>query len=176
MMHAISNGGKSARSISSEADLLAGEFPWPDFIPGNPYSELDTGLIVENGSVRAKTILEMQREFAIARMNLACGQSIIAGFLSSALGTPHTYPSDRDSQANLQGQVARSQIIPSAAPFRFMCMDSGGVWARREHSADQIVQVGEALGEWVISRLDRRDAKLIEIAASSNPDSVSWDG
>lgn len=39
------------------------------------------------------------------KINQACEKSIISGFTSTALGTVHTYQSDRDDQINLMGLV-----------------------------------------------------------------------
>ncbi|MGO4496434.1 hypothetical protein AB4114_11110 [Paenibacillus sp. 2RAB27] len=39
----------------------------------------------------------------IAELNAACNAAILAGFTSDALGSPHTYSFDYDSQINLGG-------------------------------------------------------------------------
>lgn len=59
-MYAVKRNGAEARGISSEADLQPGELLWPGELPGNPYDHSDTGLIIDGGSVRAKTGTELR--------------------------------------------------------------------------------------------------------------------
>jgi hypothetical protein len=84
----------------------------------------------------------------------SCADAILSGFVSSALGEPHTYPAKPNDQINLAGLVMRS-FYPSVGPEwsrPFWCMDASDVWAYRMHTAAQIQQVGD----------DSIDANLIQ--------------
>ena len=59
-MYAVKRNGTEARGISSEAELQPDEFLWPGDLPGNPYDEFDSGLIIDSGAVRAKTANELK--------------------------------------------------------------------------------------------------------------------
>lgn len=72
-----------------------------------------------------------------SRVNAACEATITAGFLSSALGTPHRYSSQLDDQLNLTGAILRGLEMPYA------CRDEQGVRAFRLHTAEQLRQVGD---------------------------------
>lgn len=71
----------------------------------------------------------------IAALSTACEAAIVSGFTSTALGTSHTYQSDRDDQLNLIGAVSAAADIP------FKCADETGAWDYRLHTAAQIRQV-----------------------------------
>ncbi|OMI18830.1 DUF4376 domain-containing protein [Leptospira weilii] len=79
--------------------------------------------------------LVQKKDFLIKLVNSICESEITAGFISSALGAPHFYSSDRDDQLNLVGLVSLN------VPVLYKCTDSDGVKKYRNHSADQIKQV-----------------------------------
>jgi hypothetical protein len=98
--------------------------------------------------------MTVQREHKAAAISSSCADAILAGFASSALGEPHTYPAKPNDQINLAGLVMRS-FYPSVGPDwarPFWCMNAGHVWAYRMHTAAQIQQVGD----------DSIDANLIQ--------------
>lgn len=70
----------------------------------------------------------------IEELNNACEERIVSGFTSSALGTPHTYQSERDDQTNLLGSVLDN--LDSV----YKCFD-GVTWAYRPHTIAQLKQV-----------------------------------
>lgn len=78
-------------------------------------------------------------------LNNACASAIVAGFASSALGAPHTYPSKMTDQQNLSASVLASLMPGLAADWKtpFWCADASGAWAYTDHSAAQIQQVGQ---------------------------------
>jgi hypothetical protein len=97
-----------------------------------------------------------------------CGEEIVAGFSSSALGTPHMYPSDTNSQLNLNGSITDS-YDPTNSPewvTMFSCVNSEGIWARRMHTSEQIRLVGKECKLLVTNCLLKKDrlVKLIELA------------
>lgn len=75
----------------------------------------------------------------IAALSADCESAIIGGFVSDALGTPHTYQSDRDDQTNLLGSHATATATGQSVPHK--CQDAAGVWAYRLHTPAQMTQV-----------------------------------
>ncbi|WP_061244850.1 hypothetical protein [Leptospira noguchii] len=96
--------------------------------------------------------IDQKRDSLIKLVNSICESKIISGFVSSALGTPHFYNSDRDDQLNLVGLVSLN------IPVLYKCTDEDGVKEYRNHSANQIKQV---LGDGAI-----RKTLLLQKAAS----------
>ncbi|MPW17867.1 hypothetical protein GCT13_13205 [Paraburkholderia sp. CNPSo 3157] len=90
------------------------------------------------------------RELADARtsqkaiVSQACQDEILAGFESSALGAPHSYPAKFTDQQNLNASVVASLLPGLAADWTtpFWCADADGVWAYVPHTAAQIQQAG----------------------------------
>jgi len=72
---------------------------------------------------------------AVRQINTLIESAIISGFESDALGTIHTYQSDRDDQLNLIGMVADGQ------GGYFKCRDSEGKWDYRLHTVAQLKSV-----------------------------------
>lgn len=132
------------------------ELLWND---GNPTWN-DTRTLAE---LRAAKVTELQS---------ACGIHIIGGFTSSAIGTAHMYPSALMDQHNLNGLVTRSLYAPAGWTDKFWCADPSGIWARREHTAAQLQQVGDE----AIARITAAQAKcdtLIAQAMTATADQLS---
>jgi hypothetical protein len=89
--------------------------------------------------------LSTLRQRKAADMSQACGDAILAGFTSSALGASYAYPAKAEDQANLTGSVVRSFYPTVTADWRtpFWCCDTKGEWDYRQHTAVQIQQVGD---------------------------------
>lgn len=67
----------------------------------------------------AAQLLTQAQQAKIAAINASYAQNQAAGFTSSALGSPHTYPSDTVAQTQLGGRVTEAHIhllAPSWAP------------------------------------------------------------
>ncbi|MDO5940653.1 DUF4376 domain-containing protein [Burkholderia cepacia] len=110
----------------------------------------------------------------IARVDSACAMEICAGFASSALGQLHGYPSKPTDQQNLSASVLASLIPnrPAGWTTSFWCADSNGVWAYREHTAEQIQQVGMD-GKAAISASIARKIQLEQqIMAAATVDAI----
>lgn len=110
----------------------------------------------------------------------ACEVDILAGFLSSALGSAHHYPSDLEDQANLTASVMRSTLSDSDPDelYPFKCMDAVGIWDFRAHTAAQIQQVGKD-GYAAILAYRQQHALLqaaIQAATTeSDLEAIAWD-
>lgn len=113
----------------------------------------------------------------IAWLNSDCAQAIVSGFQSSALGEPHTYPSHPTDQQNLSAAVTASQLPVFSANkdwrVPFPCADAQHVWARREHTAAQIQQVGMDAFAAVAARLQQKDALVLKVQAAKTEKEVA---
>jgi len=70
-----------------------------------------------------------------ATITAAAEAAIVSGFTSNALGTAHTYQSDRDDQLNLVGMVV------GGTDDYFKCTDENGVSGYKLHTIEQFKQV-----------------------------------
>ena len=109
----------------------------------------------------------------------SCGAAITGGFTSSALGGPHTYPSDQNSQANLAANVLSSMYPDLKADWITpqLCADAEGDWVYRPHTAAQIQQVGLDGKAAILACLTRIDAlrKAIDSAADvAAVQAINW--
>lgn len=120
-----------------------------------------------------------QRAQKAETISSRCADTILAGFVSSALGQPHSYPAKPNDQANLTGSVVRSFYPNVDADWRtpFWCADAAGTWAYRPHSAPQIQQVGD---DAVVARLTHmgvNEQLQAQIAAAVTPSelaAINW--
>ncbi len=80
-----------------------------------------------------------------SKLTVACQAAIVGGFTSSALGSAHIYPSSQTDQINLLGSVSDAQLNATTANWTtpFWCEDSAGLWGFRQHTAAQMIQVGQ---------------------------------
>lgn len=124
--------------------------------------------------------IEEIRAAKVAELSAACSGAIVGGFVSSALGAPHTYPSRGTDQTNLMGSVVAS-MLPGVGPdwsTPFWCADEVGEWAFRPHSAAEIQAVG-ADGKSSIVACQARLADLVALVglAESAEDltSIGWE-
>lgn len=127
--------------------------------------------------------LEEIRAAKVAELSVACSGAIVGGFVSSALGAPHTYPSRATDQTNLMGSVVASMLPGVGAEGAdwstpFWCAAASGEWAFRPHSAAEIQAVG-ADGKTHIVTCQTRLADLVALVglAESAEDltSIGWE-
>jgi hypothetical protein len=107
----------------------------------------------------------------------ACRSAIESGIVCAALGSAHTYPTTLTDQHNLAGTVmAAMNAGDKGGLYKFWCADSQGLWARREHTAEQIIAVGEAVRAHVTAQQDRYEQRLAEIdqATAETISTITW--
>ncbi|WCL51433.1 DUF4376 domain-containing protein [Leptospira sp. GIMC2001] len=106
--------------------------------------------------------LVKKKEFLHNKVNFICSQKIVSGFTSSALGSVHTYDSDRDDQLNLIGSVSQGTDV------YYMCKNSENppVPDYRQHTAQQIKQVLADGAQRKLFLLQRANTLKLEIASA----------
>lgn len=94
-------------------------------------------------SSMAPTLPELKSE-RITALTAECAAAIIGGYMSSALGAPHIYPSKQTDQLNMMGSVTDSLLpgLSTSWSTPFWCADEAGEWAYRAHNVEQIRQAG----------------------------------
>lgn len=115
--------------------------------------------------------MDDHRSSKAAAIASCCTDAILAGFVSSALGAPHTYPAKPNDQINLTGLVMRS-FYPNVGPDwirPFWCMDAARVWAYRMHTAAQIQQVGDASIDANLTQRGINEQLQAQIIAAETP-------
>lgn len=114
----------------------------------------------------------------IAGFNASCSAQIMNGFTSMALGAPYHYPAKKQDQDNLFSSVADSLIpdLPEDWSTPLWCMDVDRTWARRQHTAVQIQQVGREGKLATLAALDKNeDLRLqVDAATAEQLDAIVW--
>lgn len=90
-----------------------------------------------------KTLEELKKNKS-EQIRIACGEDILNGFYSNALGGNYLYPSNDKDQVNLSATIQRS-LLPTSSEgevYLFLCMSESGEWSYLPHSAAQIQRVG----------------------------------
>jgi hypothetical protein len=87
-------------------------------------------------------LVQQARVVQLALIAAASQSAQTAGFVSSALGNPYTYPSGIADQANLTAVIVGSLLPGSGATHLFWCKSAAGVENFVAHTAAQIQQVG----------------------------------
>lgn len=110
----------------------------------------------------APFIVENAKQAAITRIKSECDAHIVGGIDVGEFN----YPTTRYDQADISFLFARSQALGvGGEPYKFMCVDAQGIWARRDHTASQIQSLGLAVSQHVIDAKDKFDIKLAAIEA-----------
>lgn len=113
--------------------------------------------------------LNSLRAAKLTVLKSACASAILAGKQCNALGSNHVYPTTKDDQAFLTARYSKAVALGAAgAPYKFMCADQNGVWARRDHTAEQIIAVALAVESHITSTLDHLDTKLADVIAAGD--------
>lgn len=109
----------------------------------------------------------------------AARSAIVGGFVSSALGSPHLYPSNETDQGNLIASVTASLYpnLPANWTTPFLCADAAGHWTYRNHTAAQIQQVGTDGKAAILDKLVAKAQKHVAADAAASieaVEAVSW--
>ncbi|MDH4122362.1 MAG: hypothetical protein OEV94_11735 [Deltaproteobacteria bacterium] len=112
-------------------------------------------------------LLEWAKQAANQRLAAACQAAIEAGVTGFALGSAHTYPTDKTSQINLTAEVSAAIIDGPIGTYAFMCANVAGVWARRPHTDVQIKAAGVDARTHVKTQLTRLDTLRAQVAAAT---------
>ncbi|MFJ4115887.1 hypothetical protein ACIPV9_05590 [Pseudomonas psychrophila] len=121
------------------------------------------------------TVLELRYTVQLATINKSCLQEITGGFWSAAMGDRFFYETQIEDQLNLTGLILRG------LGGGYVCRDESGVTDFRDHSSDQLLQVGNEFTEFKLQRLRKaNDLKQALAAARAASDldalnAVSWE-
>lgn len=108
-------------------------------------------IVVDIASARAEVQAKIQQGFA-ASLNLPV--------VSTALGDAHTYQSDPEARNFL------NNLITLGSGGKFACADGNGLVARRQHTAAQLLQVGEDIRVSVEAQFDKYEALIASISTA----------
>lgn len=125
----------------------------------------------------ASDLFEEKKQKKKDELSIQCGQAIISGFTSSALGVAHIYPSDDRAQRNFSTILHRFSIDPNYTSTAFQTLDAGFL----EHSNDQFLKVfqdGHDFGEAQEAHLNDLKAKVDALTYPTNTDddlnAITW--
>jgi hypothetical protein len=143
------------------------------------------GYIVQNGALvnaptaTAAELLAAAKAAKVAELTAVCRAAILAGFMSSALGAPYSYPAKDTDQQNLNASVVAS-LLPGLADdwaTPFWCADAQGVWAFRMHTVAQIQQVGKDGKAAIVAAMVKNQALADQVAAATtvaDVEAIAW--
>lgn len=113
----------------------------------------------------APTLAQVQA-MQIATLRAACDAEMIGGFTSTALGSPHHYPSQPLDQSNLIGAATTAGFAPAGWAVNFWCADASGVWSNPAHDVAQIQQAlldGTAARETISGKLKTLTGQVMAV-------------
>ena len=120
--------------------------------------ELPIGITVDGGRIRGLNPAERlakRKLLEIDELKRTTKEKIEGGFVSSALGAPHTYetrlPQD---QINLLGAALKAKST------KFTCIDANGVKSRKVHTASQMKKVSDDGADYMSACLDEYEVAL----------------
>jgi len=139
-----------------------------------PYQSYIDAWTAASAPAPAPTLAQLQAN-QIATLRQACAVQIVSGAQSSALGSPHTYPTDPTSQLNMAGSVTASLLpgLPAGWTTPFWCADSTGNWTFTPHTAAQIQQVGQDIKASVVAAQTRLAQLTAQVNAATTPAAVA---
>ncbi|WP_322009218.1 hypothetical protein [Paraburkholderia sp. J12] len=137
---------------------------------------MDTGAIaiVAAPPIDPAVVLANAKAAKISVLQDACATALVTGFVSSALGAAHTYPSKKNDQDNLQSAVVASASAQGdtwATPL--WCEDQSGAWTYTAHTTAQVAQVNV---DWVAFRTAAQSkyaAAVAQVNAATTADAVA---
>lgn len=123
--------------------------------------------------------LDRLREMRVEQMSAACERQIVDGFLCSALGEQHLYPAKTKDQINLLGSIADANMAGDDPDWRtqFWCADAAGAWEFRDHTVDQIQQVGKTGKRAILAAMGKNELLRRQIDAAMTAaeiEAITW--
>lgn len=170
MKIAIIENGIVVNTVIVDNDFTSNEFEWVESdlaSIGDSYSE---GAFTKPSLNVPVSVL---KQLKAKELEQYCKLAIVAGISSSALGQPHTYPTDQTSQMNLTGLVTKSFLDAPEQTYKFWCADANGVSARVEHTKGQIQALGIDVANHVIACQDKYSAKLALLASANTANAIN---
>lgn len=114
----------------------------------------------------------------IALLRASCSVAIVSGFTSSALGSPHTYPTQITDQINLMGAAKAGELATDPSwTVSFWCVDGTGTWVYAPHTAAQIAQAfvdGAAQRMAYSTQLDNLTKQVMAALSPTAVQSIVW--
>lgn len=171
------------KSLPSIPEALSAGWPslvWEcrgDISDYNNYESQDTlPTIAEVQQVRT----DLVRTCVIDSLSETCEQYIMAGFVSSALGTPHFYDAELADQINLMGGFLIT-LTGAGIPYAVRNINTG-LKEYREHTQAQMTQVLADGAQWKLYYLNLFHQKRNYITSIPHSDTavdeivaVTWD-
>lgn len=154
------------------ADLLSAPANTTDLVPPTPLAGNEVKFIEGAWAQVPITVenLDAYKEKKIQDLDNSCESEILAGFESSALGTPHFYQSSRDDQMNLIGLVATGD------DDLFKCDDYTSI-AYRLHTAAQLKQVivdGKNIKLTILTKFNTLKGQVLAATTQAEIDAIVW--
>ncbi|NTF32293.1 hypothetical protein [Rhizobium skierniewicense] len=123
--------------------------------------------------------LDQLKADRVAALTMDCALAIVGGYVSSALGSVHTYPSKQTDQINMMGSVTASLMPGLAADWQtpFWCQDANGIWGYKLHDVSQIQQAGSDGKAHVVTCqtiLENLNAKVAAAETEADVDNIVW--
>lgn len=140
-MYALIDTTGIVLEVAPVSSPVVGDAEWIE-VSGGQISEV--GDIYDVAAETFSPDLSTVKSAKVAALRAACAAAITGGFVSSALGAPHIYPSGATDQINLMGSVTDTLLpdLPEDWSTPFWCRDAAGEWDFRLHDATQIRQAG----------------------------------
>lgn len=92
------------------------------------------------------------------------------GLISEALGDVHYYPLDPDTQKRIQAAAERAR--KTGLPLAMFCMDGSGFWDRVNHTAEQLIAVGNDLVAYLAANIPDYDVAMRAVTGYVLPDNT----
>jgi hypothetical protein len=114
-----------------------------------------------------------------ASLRAACQQQIRDGYISAALGAPHTYPANDVDQRNMIAAVTESLLptLPADWSTPFWCADAAGAWGMRDHTRVQIQCAAADSRSAVVAAQRKLAALLAQVSAAGSRgdlEAIAW--
>ncbi len=166
-------------SFSEDVSRMVGQWGKPRQFP--TLIDEATGVIVSGASSPVdlqEAVIDYTIEKVQTYLRKECELALVSGFQHDALGVIHLYPTTPNDQMNLSISANTAEAYgDSTGPYKFWCADENGVWARRPHTAAQIIAVGLALLANGRTLQDHYESKLIELSQATTleeMEAIQW--